>query len=103
MNEQLGGSGSRCARADSDKNVAQLASKSKLLINIPKLKEAWEANHVLTKDDWHEWMRRFSVALLKESPNYALHQCLSLAQVSIYFDFVVCLTFVFVAFCSLFP
>uniref|UniRef100_A0A7S4P0U7 non-specific serine/threonine protein kinase n=1 Tax=Paramoeba aestuarina TaxID=180227 RepID=A0A7S4P0U7_9EUKA len=69
-------------RAESDKNLLLKSSSSsqKLLTNVENLKKAWKATHDLTKDDWHEWMRRFSVALLKESPSYALHQCLSLAQ-----------------------
>lgn len=32
------------------------------------------------QDDWLEWMRRFSVELLKESPSPALRSCSALAQ-----------------------
>ncbi|KAI6880592.1 TOR1 phosphatidylinositol 3-kinase, partial [Hortaea werneckii] len=34
-----------------------------------------------TKDDWIEWMRRFSVELLKESPQQALRACTPLASI----------------------
>merc|ERR1719159_242509 len=45
------------------------------------LRQAWEASHRSTKDDWVEWMRRFSLELLRESASPALRACWSLAQV----------------------
>lgn len=42
---------------------------------------AWEATQRSTRDDWTEWLRRFSVWLLKESPSPALRSCSALAQV----------------------
>ncbi|KMT00973.1 hypothetical protein BVRB_9g222360 isoform B [Beta vulgaris subsp. vulgaris] len=33
-----------------------------------------------TKDDWAEWMRHFSIELLKESPSPALRTCARLTQ-----------------------
>ena len=73
----------RYSRVDSEKLIAipSVASKTRLSVNTANLKKAWESSHVLTKEDWVEWMRRFSVALLKESPSPALRQCLTLAQV----------------------
>ena len=50
-------------------------------INQEKLRKAWEAGQRSTKDDWNEWMRRFSVELLRESPAPALRACSALAQV----------------------
>lgn len=35
----------------------------------------------VTKDDWAEWMRHFSVELLAQSPSPALRACHGLAQV----------------------
>ncbi len=35
----------------------------------------------MTKEDWAEWMRNFSVELLRESPSPALRACHALAQV----------------------
>jgi FKBP12-rapamycin complex-associated protein len=52
----------------------------KLHVNQANLKKAWEAAQRSTKDDWLEWMRRFSVELLKESPSPALRSCSALAQ-----------------------
>jgi FKBP12-rapamycin complex-associated protein len=53
----------------------------KLPVNQQQLKKAWEASQRSTKDDWAEWIRRFSVELLKESPSHALRACASLAAV----------------------
>ena len=51
----------------------------KLPVNQEHLKNAWEASQKSTPEDWHEWIRRFSVELLKESPSHALRACASLA------------------------
>lgn len=56
-------------------------SSKKAAVNQQHLKTAWEASQKSTKDDWIEWMRRFSVELLKESPQQALRACMSLASV----------------------
>ncbi|KAI8892612.1 FAT domain-containing protein, partial [Globomyces pollinis-pini] len=47
--------------------------------NQTQLKKAWEASQRSTRDDWVEWIRRFSVELLKESPSHALRACAALA------------------------
>lgn len=64
-----------------DSAPAEATSVKKLPVNQPKLKKAWEASQRSTKDDWLEWIRRFSVELLKESPSHALRACASLAAV----------------------
>lgn len=53
----------------------------KLAVNQQHLKNAWEANQKSTREDWQEWMRRFSVELLRESPQQALRACTNLAGV----------------------
>ncbi|OQO07792.1 hypothetical protein B0A48_06583 [Cryoendolithus antarcticus] len=65
---------------DDDVYGTEIATK-KLAVNQQHLKNAWEASQKSTKEDWHEWMRRFSVELLKESPQQALRACTSLATV----------------------
>ena len=45
------------------------------------MKKAWECSQRSTKEDWVEWMRQFSVELLRESPSPALRACYTLAQV----------------------
>ncbi|KAI9804847.1 MAG: hypothetical protein M1825_001216 [Sarcosagium campestre] len=55
--------------------------QKKLPVNQQHLKNAWEASQKSTRDDWQEWMRRFSVELLKESPSHALRACAGLAGV----------------------
>ena len=65
---------------DDDQYPTDIATK-KLAVNQQHLKNAWEANQKSTREDWQEWMRRFSVELLKESPQQALRACTSLASI----------------------
>lgn len=51
----------------------------KLPVNQQHLKNAWEASQRSTREDWQEWIRRFSVELLKQSPAHALRACAGLA------------------------
>ena len=55
----------------------------KLPVNIANLRRAWESSQRVTKDDWAEWMRNFSVELLRQSPSPALRACCELAQVRV--------------------
>lgn len=63
-----------------DTSYADVVQK-KLPVNQEHLKNAWEASQKSTREDWLEWMRRFSVELLKESPHHALRACAGLAGV----------------------
>lgn len=45
------------------------------------MKNAWDASQKSTREDWQEWIRRFSVELLKESPAHALRACANLAGI----------------------
>ena len=47
------------------------------------LRIAWESSQRSTKEDWAEWMRHFSVELLKESPSRPLRTCAGLAQLQV--------------------
>ncbi|KAG0469712.1 hypothetical protein HPP92_016412 [Vanilla planifolia] len=49
-------------------------------VNDARLRTAGEASQRSTKEDWAEWMRHFSIELLKESPSPALRTCSRLAQ-----------------------
>ena len=53
----------------------------KIKVNQMNLKKVWDASHKSTKADWSEWLRKFSVELLRESPSPALRSCKNLAQV----------------------
>lgn len=55
-------------------------SNTRLHVNQQNLRRAWEASQRSTKEDWLEWMRRFSIELLRESPSAALRSCCALAQ-----------------------
>ncbi|KAF1314231.1 Phosphatidylinositol kinase, partial [Globisporangium splendens] len=56
------------------------SSNVRLHVNQQNLRRAWEASQRSTKEDWIEWMRRFSIELLRESPSAALRSCCALAQ-----------------------
>ncbi|XP_050232506.1 serine/threonine-protein kinase TOR isoform X2 [Mercurialis annua] len=49
-------------------------------VNDGRLRTAGEASQRSTQEDWKEWMRHFSIELLKESPAPALRTCARLAQ-----------------------
>ncbi|ORY61495.1 phosphatidylinositol 3-kinase-like protein [Pseudomassariella vexata] len=61
-------------------SFAELGNK-KLDMNAIHLKNAWDTRGKSTKEDWQEWLRRFSTTLLTESPNHALRACAGLASV----------------------
>ncbi|KAK2747845.1 phosphatidylinositol kinase- protein kinase tor1 [Onygenales sp. PD_40] len=63
-----------------DSTFADIGQK-KILVNQQHLKNAWDASQKSTREDWQEWIRRFSVELLKESPSHALRACASLAGI----------------------
>jgi len=63
-----------------DTSYSAVESK-KLPVNQQHLKSAWDTSQKSTREDWQEWMRRFSVELLKESPSHALRACASLAGI----------------------
>ncbi|GAB1316207.1 phosphatidylinositol kinase-related protein kinase tor1 [Madurella fahalii] len=60
--------------------TAENSPPKKLDLNPVHLKQAWETRGKSTKDDWHEWFRKFSTTLLSESPNHSLRACASLAS-----------------------
>ncbi|RDL41871.1 ARM repeat-containing protein [Venustampulla echinocandica] len=64
-----------------DDSSAMEPLSKKLESNPVHLKAAWDATGKSTKEDWQEWMRRFSLTVLTESPNHALRACASLASV----------------------
>ncbi|OJJ32073.1 hypothetical protein ASPWEDRAFT_161263 [Aspergillus wentii DTO 134E9] len=63
-----------------ESNFAEIGQK-KMVVNQQHLKNAWDASQKSTREDWQEWIRRFSVELLKESPSPALRACASLAGI----------------------
>lgn len=58
-----------------DSNMIQ-----RLRVSEHNLHQAWTPVRRVSKDDWLEWLRRFSIELLKQSPIPALRSCLPLAQ-----------------------
>lgn len=69
------------ARARRPQLVSPPAQRAKKLhVKQEQLRKLWEFRQRVTKDDWLEWMRRFSVELLRESPSPALRACAPVAQ-----------------------
>lgn len=52
----------------------------KLLLNQQQLAKSWDVTQRSTANDWHEWLWRFNVDLLRESPSPTLRACAPLAQ-----------------------
>ncbi|KAG6014979.1 hypothetical protein E4U54_004504, partial [Claviceps lovelessii] len=71
---------SRFGDITDDGTFAEQGTK-KLEMNAIHLKAVWDTRGKSTKEDWQEWLRRFSTTLLTESPNHALRACASLASV----------------------
>ncbi|EHA57873.1 hypothetical protein MCOR27_008212 [Pyricularia oryzae] len=67
-------------RFQSDETPFADQAPKKLEMNAVHLKAAWDTKGKSTKDDWQEWIRRFSTTLLAESPNHALRACAMLAN-----------------------
>ena len=63
-----------------DETALADVTQRKLPVNQEHLKASWEASQKSTREDWQEWMRRFSIELLKESPSNALRACAGLAS-----------------------
>ncbi|KAK0702845.1 target of rapamycin [Apiosordaria backusii] len=61
-------------------HASENSPPKKLDLNPMHLRQAWETKGKSTKDDWHEWFRKFSTTLLSESPNHSLRACASLAS-----------------------
>ena len=51
--------------------------------NRERLARAWDIQQRVTASDWRDWMRTFSLTLLKESPSTALFHCSALAEGSV--------------------
>jgi FKBP12-rapamycin complex-associated protein len=63
-------------------HTADGAGVQRLHVNQQNLQRAWDVSQRSTSDDWGEWIRRFSLELLRESPSPALRSCSALAQVT---------------------
>ena len=53
----------------------------RLPMNQHRLQNAWDVTQRSTAEDWNEWIQRFMVELLRESPSPALRACNALARV----------------------
>jgi len=56
------------------------AGLSGVIMNQQQLQRCWDVAQRSTAEDWNEWLRRFSVELLTESPSPVLRSCAALAQ-----------------------
>lgn len=61
--------------------AAALDSPHPLQVNLRTLSTAWISDQVSTPQDWFEWLRRFVISLLVESPSPAFRACLPVAQI----------------------
>ena len=49
-------------------------------INQGNLQRAWDVTQIASRDDWDQWMRTFSIQLLREAPSPALRATANLAH-----------------------
>ncbi|KAJ2379028.1 phosphatidylinositol kinase- protein kinase tor1, partial [Coemansia sp. RSA 2603] len=52
---------------------------TQLYVDISHLRNAWTTQHILSDDNWLEWLAKFTIELLNQSPSPALRACASLA------------------------
>jgi phosphatidylinositol kinase/protein kinase (PI-3 family) len=57
-----------------------VAESDQLTVQQQHLRSAWDTSQISTGDDWREWIRRFAIECLKESPSHALRSCRTLAD-----------------------
>lgn len=58
---------------------ATTAATTQWSINLEKLHRSWDVSQKTSREDYDEWMRRFSIQLLQEAPSAALRACAELA------------------------
>eukprot|EP01052_Picozoa_sp_SAG31_P012956 SAG31_NODE_768_length_12226_cov_3.928424_3_plen_2501_part_00 len=54
--------------------------ENRLPIDYDKLAQAWDTSQRSTTEDWIDWMWRFEIELLRQSPSPSLRNCEPLAQ-----------------------
>ena len=60
--------------------LQQDGQPAKLFLNQQQLARAWDVSQRSTANDWHEWLWRFNIDLLRESPMPTMRACAPLAQ-----------------------
>lgn len=56
------------------------AGVNKLPVNQQQLKTQWDTPERPKADDWRDWMKRLSIALLRASPSMSIRACSGLAE-----------------------
>lgn len=77
------------------------AEPSKLFLNQQNLARAWDVSQRSTANDWHEWLWKFNIDLLRESPMPTMRACAPLAQAHEAMVSRVCLSSVLVMFVAI--
>ncbi|CAE6479412.1 unnamed protein product, partial [Rhizoctonia solani] len=57
-----------------------IAEPVQLVVNQHHLRASWDISQISSSEDWREWIRRFAIECLKESPSHALRSCRTLAD-----------------------
>lgn len=68
---------------DNSSNNAALSGHANLSPTLPdfnslNLQKAWVATKMISSEDWMQWLRNFSITLIKESPSPAIRACSNL-------------------------
>uniref|UniRef100_A0A5K3EUT4 Serine/threonine-protein kinase TOR n=5 Tax=Mesocestoides corti TaxID=53468 RepID=A0A5K3EUT4_MESCO len=51
-------------------------------LNSLNLQRAWQSSRLVNPDDWNQWLKTLSVALLRESPSPAIRACARLTAIA---------------------
>jgi FKBP12-rapamycin complex-associated protein len=60
-------------------SITSAVTTSQWSINAEKLQKSWDVAQKKSREDYDEWMRKFSIQLLQEAPSPALRACAELA------------------------
>ncbi|QRW03218.1 phosphatidylinositol 3-kinase tor2 [Ceratobasidium sp. AG-Ba] len=57
-----------------------VAEAAPLVVSQQHLRLSWDTTQISAPEDWREWIRKFAIECLKESPSHALRSCRTLAD-----------------------
>ncbi|PAA73865.1 hypothetical protein BOX15_Mlig009522g5 [Macrostomum lignano] len=68
------------AAASSTANAAAVSAQQNQKLQSLVLQRSWQISSVVSKDDWHQWLRNLTETLIRESPSVSIRACRLLAQ-----------------------
>lgn len=73
----------RRARETREQQQQAPTTDAKRTTTLEEIRQSWaDGARRISKEDWLEWLRKFNIDLIKESPSLALRSCYPIAQAS---------------------